>query len=848
MSRTTPSVVSDMKLSNLHGGKKMRKNSVTSRALTPRLQQRTETVAAAIPSWTSDATSTRAILGTAAIGIASLMMAGETAQAQQPGAAPLPTVQVDAPRARATQARPVRQAQPRRAPAATVRQPAPAPIAVDTGLRDGRGYNTQTASSPKQTAPLLDTPATVTVIPQQIIREQGARNLTEVLRNTPGITFDAGENGFSTSANNFKLRGFDSSGNIFYDGARDNGSYTRDVFNIDRVEVIKGPSADNGRGGPGGYVNLVSKVPWLANVGYADVTFGFSENGTKPQKRATTDLNYVVAPNTAVRLNAMIEDSGIPGRDLADNRAVGFAPSVAFGLGTDLRIFLSYEHLTRRDRPDWGIPGAGVPGMINFNPIAGSASRNNFYGLRSDRDDVSANSGLARVEYDINRNVTISNQLRVSHVDRYAQFTVPTGFTPGTGAVTTQRQYYDRTNTSISNLTNLTAKFATGTLQHTLSTGIEVSHEESNSNRYGTQNTTTNIFNPNPDRAIAAPLSPTERAGIGITTVAAYLYDTIKLNEQWQVMGGLRAEQYQVDIDSKTIAGLPTGGNDGVRKSEFTLGGKTAVVYKPVPFASVYASFGVSHLPPGSFLSNPDISRTGDNAFPGFVANADPTRFHNYEIGTKVDFFGGRLSTTAALFRTEKKNAPFTGRDPGETADSFKGYGQQIIQGIELGAAGQITEAWSVFGGVLLMESERRHSAYLDDVRRRASPGDYGTALRTSGDELAFTPNVSANLWTTYRFASLGWTIGGGVQYVGESFLGRPDDALRIIPNGTFGKLPAYTVFNLMTSYELRKDVLLRFNVDNVADNRYAYSSNWNGTRANISPSRTYRVSTSFRF
>lgn len=772
----------------------------------------------------------------------------QDATAQRSSSRVLDTIEVTSPRnqprrAAASATSAPRQAQPRRTP-----RVAAEPVAVPSEGGGSQGYVVPTASSPKQTAPLLDTPQTVTVVPQQIIREQGARNLTEVLRNTPGISFDAGENGFSTSTNNFKLRGFDGSGNIFFDGARDNGNYTRDTFNIDRVEVFKGAAAENGRGGAGGYVNLVSKVPWLANATYGDVSFGFAQGGQQAQKRGTVDMNYIVAPNTAFRLNAMIEQSGIPGRDLAENRTWGIAPSLAFGLGTDLRAYVSYEHLTRRDRPDWGVPGAAIKGMINYDPLAASASRDNFYGLKSDFDNVDSDAVLGRVEYDITKHITVSNQTRWSTVDRSSNYTVPTAFTRATQMVTTQREFYDRRNTSISNLTNVSASFDTGALQHKVSAGLEFTQEESNALRFGTQPAgSVNVFSPNADRAIGAPLLPGETNGIKINTMAAYVFDTIKLNEQWSVMGGLRAEKYKVDIDSRTIAGLPTALN-GVNESEVTLGGKTAIVYKPTRYSSVYGSFGVSYLPPGSYLSNPDISRTGENAFPGFVAGADPTRFHNYEIGTKVDFFNGRLATSAAIFRTEKRNAPITGADLVGGPVSLKGYGEQVVQGVEFGAAGQITPAWSVFGGLLFMQSERNHSPELDAARRRANPADYGNFLTTSGNELAFTPNVSGNLWTTYKFISTGWTLGAGVNFASEAFLGRPDDANRIIPNGQFGKLPGYAAFNLMASYEIQKDITLRLNVDNVADNRYAVSSNWAGSRVNVAAGRVYRVSTSFKF
>jgi catecholate siderophore receptor len=733
--------------------------------------------------------------------------------------------------------------------------------AAGTAASDG-SYSATSASSPKLTAPLLDTPQTVTVVPQAVIRETGARNLTEVLRNTPGITFDGGENGFGTSTNTFKMRGFDSSGSVFVDGARSSGSFPRDTFNIDRVEVFKGPAADNGRGSAGGYVNMVSKLPSLQNFTSGEVGFGFTEYGNQPQKRGTVDLNHIVAPNTAVRFNGMLEGSGVPGRDVAENKAWGVAPSIAFGLGTDFRAYLAYEHLSRRDRPDWGVPGAAIPGLVTYNPLTRGARRDAFYGLRSDFDNVDADRLLGRVEYDLTPRATVSNQTVWAQVDRRSRFTMPSGFAPPS-RVDSAVTFYDRHNQSVSNTTNLTVDFDTGPVNHKVSTGIEFSHETSDADRFGTFGSTgtgaipalaTDLFNPNPDRFGPQPFNPTQRNHAKVTSIAGYIYDTIKLSEQWQITGGLRAEHYTVDIDSRTIAGAPTGiGNFNFEHT--TLSGKVGVVYKPVPDGTVYASFGISHLPPGSYLSNEDISRTGDNAFPGLVQGADPVRFHNYEIGTKWDFFNKRLNVAAALFRTEKVNAPITGRDPGETVDSLKGYGKQIVQGVELSVAGAITENWNIFGGVAFIESRREHSSYLDLVRRTASPGDFtagpglgGPWTSTNGDELAFTPRVTANLWTTYRIPTTNLTVGGGIQHVGSSYLGRPDDASRIIPNGKYGKLPAYTLVNLMASYEVYKDIHIRFNVDNVADTKYAVATNWAGSRAFLGPARTYRVSTSFKF
>lgn len=700
-------------------------------------------------------------------------------------------------------------------------------------------YNVQDASSPKMTGPLLDTPQTVTVVPGTIIQERGNTNLTEVLKNTPGISFSAGENGFGSGLSNFQIRGFDSTGNIFIDGVRDSGNYPRDTFNIDRVEVVKGAAADNGRGSAGGYVNIVTKTPTLENFVSGETSLSFDEYNSEVRKRATIDVNQR-SGTTAVRLNGMIEDGGVAGRDIAEANAWGLAPSIAFGLGTRFRAIFSYEHLERNDLPDWGVPAALIPGMLNFNKTAAKASRDNFYGLNSDFDDVRADAVTARFEYDLAPGFTISNQTRWSHTDRSARYTIPTAFVAPDKA-TTQMQFYDRVNEAISNQTNLSGTIYAGSLKHVISTGVEVMRETSDALTFGTVTdpggTKTSIFDPNPGRFGGPFAGPTGSNALEVDTIAAYFYDTIHLNKQWQLVGGLRVDHYSYSIDG--LAGGPAD------DSYTTVGGKIGIVYKPVKEGSFYASYGRSGLPPGSYLSNPDISRAGDQAFPGIVIGADPVEIDNYEVGVKWDFFGGRLSATAAAFRTEKGNIAYKG----DTGKGFPpiAYGTQIVEGIELGIAGNITERLKVFGGVTWLDSERRHGAAVDAAAKLAGGSDYGTVITTSGDELAFTPNFFANLWLTYAVTDR-FTIGGGVRYVGDSWLGRPDDAGRIIPNGKFGKLPDYFVVNLMASYELTKNIDLRFNIDNVFDETYAVSSNWPGNRVFLGEPRTFRIGTAFKY
>lgn len=709
-------------------------------------------------------------------------------------------------------------------------------------------------ASPKFTAPLLDTPQTFNVIPSDIFNAQGAQNLTDVLRNTPGISFSAGENGFATNTNNFSLRGFDTSGSIFVDGVRDSGNYARDVFNLEQVEVAKGPAADNGRGGLGGYVNLVTKTPHLDNFTRGTASYGTDSYDGDDRLRGTLDINRQLGETTAIRVNILAQDGGVAGREHAEAEAVGFAPSIAFGLNTDTRFTIAAQYLDQSGRPDWGVPGALISGTVNYDPATSGVERDTFYGLSSDFDDNESTSVIARIEHDFGSGLTLSNQTRWSSTERTALYTIPFGYAAADQVVTAQVQAYHRENDSLSNLTNLTALFQTGGLEHSLSTGLELTREKSDALRYGaTSLDPVSVFNPDPRRIAFDLPDPIQSAGVEIDTVALYAYDTVKFSDSWQLTGGLRAERYKVDISSRALANDAPQGPDGYHLSDNTLSGKLGLVYKPSDNGSLYASVGMAALPPGSWLSNPDISRTGDNAFPGLAGQnndeAKTQRAINHEIGVKWSFLDEHLTTTAALFSTQRRSVAIVGKEPGDASSPtvLRGYGKQEVSGIELGISGRITDAWTIFAGAVFLDSERVHSEYLDAAVRQANPGDYGNWTRTSGDELAFTPKRSANLWTTYAF-DFGLTLGGGVQHVGESWVGRPDDADRIIPNGRFGKLPSYTVANLVASYAFNENVSLRLNVDNVGDKVYATSGNWPMTRVFLGAPRSYLLSADFRF
>lgn len=244
-------------------------------------------------------------------------------------------------------------------------------------------YKADNLSSAKYTQPLLDTPQTISVIKKEMLQEQGATSLVEALRNTPGITLQLGENGNTSAGDAFQMRGFSTQTSTYVDGIRDLGAVSRDIFNLEQVEVVKGPAgAEAGRGSASGYINLVSKLPHLQNSSEVSASYNTAENA-----RLSADINQAINDNTAFRLNVMRQEGGIEGRDYIENNSYAIAPSVAFGLNTPTRLYLYSQHVRQRNIPDGGIPTVGMQGFYNTDSLLDTApkvNRENFYGHVND--------------------------------------------------------------------------------------------------------------------------------------------------------------------------------------------------------------------------------------------------------------------------------------------------------------------------------------------------------------------------------------------------------------------------------------------------------------------------------
>ncbi|RYF80426.1 MAG: catecholate siderophore receptor Fiu [Comamonadaceae bacterium] len=737
-------------------------------------------------------------------------------------------------------------------------------------------YKVEKSANPKFTAPLVDTPQTISVIRKEVLQQQGAVSLGEALRNTPGITFTMGENGNTQSGDSITMRGFDTQGSIYVDGVRDLGAVTRDTFNLEQIEVVKGSSgSDVGRAAASGYINLVSKVPQADNFFAGSASFGSAD-----RHRLTADLNRTLSlggGTSAVRLNLMEQNGGVAGRDWVKNKSIGIAPSFAWGLGTPTRVFVSHLYTKQDNRPDGGVPTVGLPSYYYaITPSGDAASRalqarqsfagqtagapdsSNFYGSISDFDKIEANMFTARVEHDLSPGTTIRNTFRYGKTEQFRMVTSvigPTFTTPGNPfSYTVSRNRSDgqnrnsdggqgrfQTNEILTNQTNISAEFLTGSLKHNLNAGLELIRETQDKRHLmyatggtGANNATTpaaNLYNPDPFFPLIG-YSPTQNGSYDkgeTTTIGLYAFDTLKINEAFQLTGGVRVDKYRTSFSNFRVPLGAAGTTPAApasaawaKDSDTLFSWKLGAVYKPAPNGSIYLSYAASQRPPGGDSFTLSTSNTsGDN--PIF----NPQKSRNIELGTKWDFLDSRLALTGAIFDTVNRNENVT--------DSVTGVSEQVgkrrVRGLELGVVGQITSAWQVTAGY----------AYLDAKILR---GTVGSATATTDGPLQWTPKNAFTAWTTYRLP-MGLTIGGGARY--QDGVTRSSAANPATANGIYSS-EDYWVVDGMLGYEINKNVSLQFNAYNLFNKKYIERFNNGGSRYQPGTPRSYMLTANVKF
>lgn len=714
-------------------------------------------------------------------------------------------------------------------------------------------YKANTVSSPKYTQPLVDTPQTIQVIKKEILQEQGAASLVEALRNTPGITLQMGENGNTSAGDTFQMRGFSTQTSTYVDGIRDLGAVSRDVFNLEQIEVVKGPSgAEAGRGSASGYINLVTKLPKAENSREVSARYNTAENA-----RLTADINQAISESTAIRLNVMGQDGGVEGRDVIENNGWAIAPSIAFGLDSDTRLYLYSQHIRQNNIPDGGIPTVGMKGFYNSDAQLNNAkevNRSNYYGSINDYEDIDVDMFTAKIESDFGENIKFTNTTRygksqmnraltgINGLSRTIPNTTPAqqSNNPNDWTVARSHQGVDQENKILANVSALNVNFKTGAVEHDLVAGLEFLQEQQISRTLSTQKPGTkapttpaaNLYNPNHDDVMPELVYTGAYSDGETKTAAAYLFDTVKLlDNRLQFNGGVRLDYYHTDYEALAVATNATTlaitkTPTNLKAHDTLVSWKLGSLFKPTENSSLYASYAKSLTPPGSSNFGLSTETTGTQAANN--PRGEPQETNHYEVGGKWDVLKNKLALNAAIYHTENENQ-FT-QDP--ITLNWLQEGKTRVQGVELGVVGQITDAWNISAGVAHMKTKQKNQQTFNTT----------TGEKTVTDSVRWSPDWTASLWTTYDIA--GFKLGLGARYV--------DEQKRVITDSTapanMPKVPSYIVFDAMAGYSFNKNASVNLNVYNLADKDYISALNNGGSRFVLGQPRSAALTFNYKF
>ena len=642
---------------------------------------------------------------------------------------------------------------------------------VDVRGQRAPGYKVDESSNSKLPDSLQETPQSVTVIPLEVMREQSAFSLRDALRNVTGVSIAAGEGG-GAQGDNLTLRGFSARNDIFVDGIRDFGQYSRDTFNLESVEVLKGPSAVIfGRGSTGGAINQVSKSPSLTPSRTLSLSSGYG-----PLVRGTVDVNQPLSDTSALRLNLLGYYNDVVDRDEVWLSRFGFAPAYTVGLGTPTQFSAYFYYLHDDGRSDYGFPYV-------FNTVP-DVPRGNNYGLANqdfERDDVYILT--LRLDHAFNDAVKMRNALRLAYYHRAAAVSPPANPTapPGTplSTITVVRGHTERDehDDNATEQTDFTFRFDTGGIKHTLVAGLEFAYEVSDVTRWGfTDIPTTNLIFPDPRRPTDMSRTTNFRGRTDAFSFGAYFVDEIAFTDWLKIMGGLRYDRFDTQFENKFLRQEFSQIN-----SEFSP--RAALIITPTPTQTYYFSYGTSFNPSAEGL-----------ALAINTTSAEPEKNESYEVGAKWDLFERRLSLATAAFQIDKTNARTTDPQLGVMIND----GKQRVRGFEVSAAGTILPGWHIFTGYTYLDSEVVES--LDNVG----------GVPVKGKEIPNVARHTAALWTTWDITSQ-WQVGGGAVYSSSRFANNINTI----------EVPWYARGDITAAYRPVKSFELRANIINVSDERY---------------------------
>ncbi len=716
--------------------------------------------------------------------------------------------------------------------------------------------------SPKSTAPIVDTPQTVTVISQETLRQQNLLTLRDALSTIPGITFGAGEGG-GGYGDSINLRGYSANNDLTVDGVRDSAQYSRtDPFNLQQIEVYNGAnSVFNGSGSVGGTINLVSKIPFAR-----DATTVQAAVGTDNYYRAAVDSNWRLNDLIAVRINAMYHENDVPGRDIESYQRWGVAPSITIGVDSDTSLTLAYIHQDDDNTPIYGVPF--FLSGVNDGPLPGVDDSDYFGIVNLDEQKTKVDRFTATFRHTFSDNVSIRNLTRWQRVHQYSQTSAPQGVfclanglqpigsgpdvTVGSACPAGQNTpgfYYpagprglvrDQINDLLHNQTDLTVVSGSkGGLFNTFVIGASATQED-----YSIENAqllrNPGGATPNPAQPPISLSSPNTvwtgpvnyvRTGnsYGDTrNFAIYAFDTLEISPIFEVNAGVRYESVRTVFRADTVttpaagAAYTRGANQTSDENLFSY--RFGAVFHPVENVSLYAAHGNAKTPTSaSVRAGCGLPSVPGGADPCAVA---PEKARTFEVGAKAELMDKKLLLTAALFRNERSNFRTPSNDPSQPNSLQVLDGRSRVDGIALGITGNVTPEWAIFANYTYLDSEIRQS--VSDFCL-ATPGAGGCGNSAAipdpqrGDRLIQTPKHSGSLFTTYSFP-FGLQVGYGLTYQGRFATNQRNMLQR-----TQFLVDDHLIHRAFVSYDFKNGLVAQLNVTNLTDEDY-----YTGVRNNV--------------
>ncbi|GBR53272.1 outer membrane receptor [Neokomagataea thailandica NBRC 106555] len=620
-----------------------------------------------------------------------------------------------------------------------------------------------------------------------------ATSFEEALRTVPGISFRGGD-AYAVPGGNYPvIRGFGSFSNMYIDGLRDSGVSQRETFDVDEIEVLKGPgSVYGGRGGLGGQINITTKKAQLGNLTSGQIGFG-----TAAYKRGTLDINRQIGSSTAVRLNAMGADGDTAGRAPTGAHKWGVAPSVSFGLGTPTRLTLGYYHLYSFGMPDYSAPYD----KVTHEPLA--IPRHLVLGLK-DRDFERSTTNMGQIifERDLWKNFTFRNTVQWTSTQYDFIATNPqwvsTALNNPNISLQAKSGLYHTDNAQEQAM--LMGKFNTGFIHHSINSGIELSRERTQRLSYYMRDSkgnnmragapcniayncisalnlsSWNVNNPwTGSYTVGEPGVP--QLNTNTTTGSAYAFDTMSMfNDRLYINGGVRFDRFMTYAKQGTL---------GLSNNQSFVNYQAGAVYKPIKPVSIYFSYATASNPVGV-----EAGADGQVALNATNSKLAPQNGKNTEVGAKADLLHGNLSVTGSLFNGKMTNAQVSNGIGG-----MINAGTQRVRGAEINVAGHLTRRWDMFGGW----------TYLDSTVL-----DGGPTHANIGKRFPYTPGNSIALWSTYRILPQ-FKFGGGVTYMSKRYTN--------VNNQTW--VPSYVRLDMVADYQITPTLDLQGNLQNLTNKRY---------------------------